>query len=470
LQAYLIFMFKKYTAEFNTNLKLAYPVMLGQLGHMLVGLADTFMIGRLGDPSQLAAVSLAGSVLFVFLSFGIGFSFAITPFIAEAHAKKDVEQGRRDFQHGFLLLIILSILMLILVFFARPILSSSFFNQPQEVVTLAIPYLNIAMLSMLPVMVFQGLKQLSDGLSFTKYAMYATFIANGINILINYMLIYGKWGFPRLEIVGAALGTLISRIGLVLVLYLLLKNNKTVLPYLKPLAWAEIKKSRFVRFYKLGIPTALQMFFEVSIFLIAIWFSGMIGVNAQAANTITLQLASTTFMIAIGVAVATTIRVGNQKGLQDFRKLRDIALSNVLLIFIIEVIFTFIFIAFNTILPTFFIATDTTLKPQDVQEVITIASKLMLVAGFFQLSDGIQAVLLGALRGLQDVKAATFITFVAYWVIALPIIYYLGLHTPLKTTGIWIGLLIGLTLASIILYIRFDYLTKKLIQEKDGIA
>ena len=460
-------MLKKYTLEFNTNLKLAYPVMLGQLGHMLVGLADTVMIGKLGDPKQLAATSLANSLVFVFLSFGIGFSFAITPLIAEAHAKADVKQGRSDFQHGFVLSVLLALLMLIMVFFAKPILSSPFFGQPEEVVTLAIPYLNIAMFSMIPVMMFQALKQFSDGLSFTKYAMYATFMANGINVLVNYLLIYGVWFFPRLEIVGAALGTLISRIGLVVILFLFLKNNKTVIPYLKPMAWESFKKSRFIRFFKIGIPTALQMFFEVSIFLIAIWFSGVIGVNAQAANTVTLQLASTTFMIAIGVAVATTIRVGNQRGLDNYIKLREVALSNLLLIFLIEIVFTFIFIVFNHYLPTLFFAKADLMTPK-VMEVVAISAKLMLVAGFFQLSDGIQAVILGALRGLQDVTAATVITFVAYWIIALPIIWYLGLHTSLKTTGIWIGLLIGLTLSAIILYLRFDYLTKKLIQKKHG--
>ncbi len=462
-------MLKKYTAEFNTNLKLAYPVMLGQLGHMLVGLADTVMIGKLGDPKQLAATSLAGSVLFVFLSFGIGFSFAITPFMAEAHAKNDVKQGRRDFQHGFVLSVLLALFMLVVVFFAKPILSSSFFNQPKEVVELAIPYLNIAMFSMLPVMIFQALKQFSDGLSFTKYAMYATFIANGINVLVNYFLIYGIWVFPRLEIVGAALGTLISRIGLVIVLYLFLRKNKTIIPYLKPMALAEFKKSRFIRFFKIGIPTALQMFFEVSIFLIAVWFSGMLGVNEQAANSLTLQLASTTFMIAIGVAVATTIRVGNQKGFKNYRKLRELALSNLLLIFAIEAVFTVLFIVLNNYLPTLFFA-NTDLAIPKVMETVAIASQLLIVAGFFQLSDGVQVVILGALRGLQDVKAATIITFITYWVFALPIIYYLGFHTSLKTTGIWIGLLIGLTLSAVILYIRFDYLTKKLIKEKDGLA
>ena len=199
------------------------------------------------------------------------------------------------------------------------------------------------------------------------------------------------------------------------------------------------------------------MFFEVSIFGAGVLLSGVLGTNSQAANQIALNLASMTFMIAVGLGVAATIRVGNQKGLKNYKELRRISISIFLLMIVIDLFFALGFILTKDILPTFYI---------DNIEVVETASLLIIIAGFFQLSDGIQAVVLGALRGLQDVKAPMLITFVAYWIIGFPICYYLGLHTELKTTGIWIGLLVSLTASAIMLYIRFHKITNTLIKTK----
>jgi MATE family multidrug resistance protein len=208
------------------------------------------------------------------------------------------------------------------------------------------------------------------------------------------------------------------------------------------------------------------MLFEVAIFTAAIWLSGILGKNAQAANQIALNLSSMTFMVAMGLSVAATIRVGNQKGLKHFSELRRIALSLLLLVLIIDVFFAGMFMLFNDWFPTLYVNEHNIINMVDNEEVITTAAKLLLVAAFFQISDGIQVVGLGILRGLQDVKIPTLITFIAYWIVGFPTSYYLGLHTEYKSAGIWIGLLAGLTTSAILLYIRFNYLSKKLINKQ----
>jgi len=202
----------------------------------------------------------------------------------------------------------------------------------------------------------------------------------------------------------------------------------------------------FKKIFHIGYPTAMQMFFEVAIFAAGVILAGTLGAIPQAANQIALNLASMTFMIAVGLGVTATIRVGNQKGLGNFKELRRIAFSIFILIVCIEFCFALGFFTFRNYLPLIYI---------NNMKVVAIASSLLVIAGVFQLSDGIQVVVLGALRGLQDVKRPMYITFIAYWVIGFPICYYLGTKTSLGSQGIWIGLLAGLTTSAILLFTRF---------------
>lgn len=429
--------------------------MMGQLGHVLVGLADNLMIGQLGA-AELAAVSLGNSLVFIALSLGIGFSFAITPLIAEADGAGNIEKGRSYFHHGVMLCTVNGIALFLLLLLAKPILYH--LDQPPEVVALAIPYLEIVAFSMIPLMIFQAYKQFADGLSQTKYAMYATLLANVVNVIFNFLLIYGVWIFPRLELEGAAIGTLISRFFMLWFLWEVLRKKKKFKQYF---VWSKnefFKLAIFKRIFALGFPTALQMFFEVAIFTGTIFLAGMLGTNPQAANQIALNLASMTFMIAVGLGVTATIRVGNQKGLRNYKELRRIAFSTFLLVFLIEAVFAILFILMKDWLPTFYI---------DNVDVIVLAAQLLVVAALFQLSDGLQVVILGALRGLQDVKIPTLICFVAYWIIGFPVSIYYGKAENLGSMGIWLGLLAGLTASAIMLYFRFNYLSKKLILKAD---
>lgn len=444
---------RNYTKEFGTNMQLAIPVILGSLGHIMVGLADDIMVGQVGAV-ELAATSLGNSLVFIAISIGLGFSFALTPLISEADGEGNFEKGRKVYHHGLILNTSLGLVMFGLLLIAEPLLHH--LKQPPEVVKLAIPYFKIVSLSMIPLMIFQGMKQFADGMSKTQHAMWATIIANVINVAINAFLIYGIWFFPKLGIVGAAIGTFVSRIGLLIIMFYLMNKDEKLRPYLRKFTREELEWKIFKKIINLGFPTALQILFEVGLFIAAVFLAGVLGAYPQAANQIANKLASTTFMVAIGVGVATTVRIGNQKGLGDFINLRRIAFSNQLMILLIMFVFMLMFFTMNRILPHAF--------TQNL-EVIEIAAPLLIVAGLFQLSDGLQAVMLASLRGIQDVWMPSVITFIAYWVIGFPVSFYLGLYTEFKTTGIWIGLSLGLTSSAIMLFLRFNYKTKKLIQE-----
>lgn len=449
-----------YTKEFRQNLALAWPVILGMVGHTLIGLVDHIMVGRIGA-TELAAVSLGNSMVFIAMSVGIGFSTAITPMVAQGDGSKDHGMVRSVFHHGLLLCTLLGIALFTVVMLAKPVMYHM--GQPAEVVKLAGPYVNLVAFSLIPVVIFQGYKQFADGMSLTKYDMYAAVMSNIIHVVINYLLIYGVWIFPKMGIVGAAVGTVISRILMVVYMHYLLSHNDKLKEYFHGFSWDSIKKSMLKKIAAMGIPSSMQMLFEVALFTTAIWLSGSLGEESQAANQIALSLASLTFMFAMGLSVAAMVRVGNQKGLQDYNKLRIVARSIFLLVVLVEIVFAILFVALHQVLPHLFLNNDPATMLADNHQVIAIASSLLLVAAVFQISDGIQVVVLGALRGIQDVKIPTVITFTAYWLIGFPISLWLGLYTDLKAIGIWIGLLAGLSAAALFLYLRFNFMTKKLV-------
>jgi MATE family multidrug resistance protein len=453
----------QYTSEFKYNWKLAAPVMLGMLGHTFVVFIDNIMVGQLGT-AELAAVSLGNSFMFIAMSIGIGFSTAITPLIAEADASNNIKQARSTYKNGLFLCTGLGIVLFLGIYFSKPLMY--LMKQPKEVVELAIPYLDLVAFSLIPLVIFQAIKQFSDGMSMTKYPMYAALLANVINIFLNYVLIFGKLGFPEMGIVGAAYGTLVSRIVMVFYLWFLLRYKERSAQIVKDIKFFVLDILMIKKIVNLGSLSAMQMFFEVAIFTSAIWLSGLLGKNPQAANQIALNLSSMTFMVAMGLSVASMIRVGNQKGLQNFKELRRIAFSIFLLGLILATFFAILFFIFHKSLPTIYVDLNDKVNYADNMEVISIASKLLIAAAFFQISDSIQVVVLGALRGLQDVKIPTILTFISYWVVGFPVSYFLGKEEMYGSFGIWLGLLAGLTTASILLFIRFNSLTLKLIQEK----
>ena len=451
-----------YTREFSYNLKLAIPVITALLGHTFVQLVDNIMVGQLGTAS-LAAISLGNSFFWVAMSIGIGFSTAITPLIAEADGQENFIKGRKVLIHGLLSCTFLGIILSISVLLAQPLLYEM--GQPDQVVDFAYKYLFWVGISLIPLLIFQAFKQFTDGLSLTKPSMYASLLANIFNVILNYMLIFGNWGAPAMGIEGAAIGTLISRILALFFMIAYIFIDKKFSPYVRNIVRRGLDKLLFRKIFKLGFPSAAIMFFEVTFFTCAVWLSGLLGKNPQAANQIALNLSTVTFMFAMGFGVVAMVRVGNQKGKRNYVELRRVAISIFLLIFLFDILFCLLFLVFNNQLPWLYLDIENATNISDIYQVVNLSAKLLIISAFFQISDGLQAVVLGALRGLQDVNIPALIAFFSYCLTGLPISYILGIKLEYGVTGIWIGLLSGLTVSSILLFLRFQYLTKKLINK-----
>ena len=451
-------MLQQYTKEFKTNLRLAWPVMLGMVGHTLVQFVDNIMVGQLGT-TELAAISLGNSFVFIAMSIGIGFSTAITPLIAEADAEQNQHALQKVLHEGLRLCIILGVVLFLGVYIAKPLLFQM--GQEPEVVALAFPYLNWVAVSLLPLVIFQAFKQFSDGMSLTRYSMYATVLANVVNVVINYFLIFGMWIFPKWGVTGAAVGTLASRVTMLIFVVILLYRDPRTAAIMRQLVPKQLYKKELNQLLELGLPSSFQMFFEVSFFTFAIWVCGFLSKDAQAANQIALNLSSMTFMVAMGLSVAATIRVGNQKGFKAFGELKRIALSVFLLTLLLDVVFAGFFVACNEWLPWLYLDSATGL---DTFAVAELAGSLLFIAAFFQIFDGAQVVGLGSLRGLQDVRIPTWITFLAYVLIGVPVMLYLSVEAAMGARGVWIGLCLGLVVSSLLLYLRFRYLSNKLIR------
>ncbi|MDN5203437.1 MATE family efflux transporter [Fulvivirgaceae bacterium BMA10] len=440
-----------YRQHFKKNITLAYPVMLSQFGHVMVGVADSVMVGRVGVES-LAAASLANSIFHLLMMFGIGISYAITPLVAQADGENDYKKSGNLLKHGLLANSFSGLTLVVIITSSTFILH--YLNQPAEVVKLAIPYLGIIGLSIFPFMLFQTFRQFAEGLSLTRQAMYVTIGANVINIALNYVLIFGKLGFDPMGLNGAGLATLISRILMVILMGSFIYFAPRFRPYLKGLQFKNFEKKIVRKLLGIGVPVGLQFIFEVGAFAFAAIMAGWLGADALAAHQIAISMVSISYMTASGISAAATIRVGNQLGMKDIFTMRRAGFTTFIMAGIFMTACGLIFITLNDFLPTLYI---------DDQQVIRVASSLLIIAAFFQISDGIQVVGLGALRGMADVKMPTIITLVAYWVLGLPIAYLLGFILDFGMEGIWYGLLIGLSVAAILLFTRFSYISKKLL-------
>ncbi|MEO0331388.1 MAG: MATE family efflux transporter [Bacteroidota bacterium] len=436
-----------YQIHIKKTFLIAYPVMLSQLGHILVGVADSIMVGELGT-QPLAAVSLANSLFGLVLMFGIGLSIAITPLVAAADGEGNTQQVGRVFQHGAIINLIAGFVFCGLVIGSGQLLP--YMNQPAQVVGFTIPYLNLLAYSLIPFMIFQTFRQFAEGLSFTRTAMIITLSANGVNIGLNYVLIYGYWGFPELGLNGAGVATLIARVLMVIVMaaYVLRAHWFPALAF----SFSQLRQALFIRMLKIGIPTGLQYIFEVGAFSFASIMMGWLGATALAAHQIALNLAAVSYMVATGLAAAATVRVGNQLGRKDFINLRQVGFSAIVMSLVLMSLSALAFITLNHWLPSLYI---------DEIPVIELAGSLLIIAAFFQLSDGVQAVALGALRGMADVKIPTIITLVAYWVIGLPVGYGFAFGLGWGSQGVWIGLLLSLTIAAVLLAIRFHRVSRQ---------
>lgn len=440
-------------AQYLRTLQIALPIMISYLGHMVVGLADSIMIGQVGTV-PLAAASLVNSILILVMVLGFGLSHGITPLVAAAADNKRKAGFSPLLYNSIVQNILAGIAMVLVLLTIYPLVY--YLGQPHDVVLEGEPYMAIMALSLLPLMVFQGFKQFAEGLSFTLYAMIVSLVANLLNILLNYLLIYGNWGFPELGLAGAGYASFISRI----VLAVLIAGYVLLHPHFKPynlrFHFRQFNGKLQKRLLNIGLPIGLQMIFEISSFAGAALMMGWLGADQLAAHQIALSLAALTYMVANGLAAAATVRVGNQIGRKDYLQMREVAFSATHMALLFMGVSAVLFLLLRHILPTVFI---------DSPVVIALASQILVVAALFQLSDGLQVVALGSLRGMGDVKGPSVITFISYWLIGLPAGYVLGFVAGFGALGIWYGLFLGLTTAAILLIARFHFKSLKLLNK-----
>jgi len=434
-----------------STFQLAYPVIIGQLGIIMMGVVDSLMVGKLGA-APLAAASLGNGMAFIIMIIGIGVSYAVTPLVAIAVGAGKMEDCGVYFRQSLLVNSVFSIIIAIIIYFAADLIQ--YLDQPEDVQIQAASYMKIIGLSAVPLLLFQSYKQFIEGLSVMRPAMIITLIANLVNAFTNWVLIFGNLGFPALELNGAGWATFASRIFMALLLMGFVMKNKFFKQYDVSFHYRSINLPVIKKILSLGLPSGFQYFFEVGAFAFAVVMVGWLGTAQLAAHQIALNLASISFMAVLGISVAGSIRVGNAVGMKDIAETRRAGFTASLLGASIMLIAGIIFILGRNFLPTLYVNDEI---------VISYASSLLIIAALFQLSDGTQAVGIGILRGLTDVKIPTAITFIAYWIVGLPVGYLLGFTFKLGVQGVWIGLLLGLTTSAILLTLRFNSRSKHII-------
>ena len=423
--------------------------MLSMLGQVMTGVADSVMVGWTGAV-PLAAASFANTFFNVLLYFCIGVSYSITPLVAQAHGAANPLKVNAVLRHGLLINLSVGFVVMVLIYLMRPLMN--YMGQPDEVVALGVPYLQIITASILPTMVYQTFRQFCEGLQHTRMAMVVIIFSNLINILLNYLLIFGVAGFPELGLAGAGWATFIARCVMAMAMAGYVLSSNSFKNFKPTYLFGKYKRELFLKLLHLGIPAGSQFIFEAGAFGFSAIMMGWIGTIPLAAHQIALNLATISYMTTSGLGAAATIKVGNYLGQGDKPNLRKSAFAMFAMAAFIMTCWALIFIVFRNYLPQLYI---------DDKAVIEAASVLLVIAAFFQLSDGVQVVCAGALRGLQDVKIPSILIFIAYWIISLPIGYLLAFPIGLGATGIWIGLLTGLTLTAIAMLVRFNQLSKR---------
>ena len=436
--------------EASKTIKLALPIIIGELAQMALHIIDTAMVGAISY-KQLAAAALVVNAMNIPFVLGIGMTISVSQMVSMAHGRRDGQLVSHYFFNGFILCAVTAIIISLLLVFGKNILL--YLGQDPEVVTLALPFMQLMGLSIIPMLLFMTLKQFTDGLEFTRTAMLISLAGMPVNILLNWLLIYGNGGFPRLELIGAGWATLITRSIMFVVLGIIILKHSTFRKYIAvsssqwKLRWKTLKELLYI-----GIPSSLQIGMEAGAFAVSGIIIGTISAVAQASHQIALSCASFTFMVSMGLAQAGSIRVSNSFGRGDWPKISTIGKSTLIIALLYGIFCAIAFTLFRHQLPMLF---------NDNAEVLKMAGLLILFAAVFQISDSTQAIGAGLLRGIKDVKYPTIMIAIAYWVVGLPVGYVLAFTFNMGASGIWLGLITGLTLASIFLISRFLKMSKR---------
>jgi len=441
---------KYYIPYYKRNLHLAFPIVLSQLGQVSVSLIDNMMVGHVGT-TELAAASFANSVFTVGLVFGMGITFGTTPLVGKAFGDQDQKSLVAWLKNSMVSHVVAAVALTLLMFGIYLVLP--FLGQSPEVLKLAQPYFLLLCLSYFPFILFFSFKQFFEGMGNTQMAMQITLIANVVNVAVNYLFIFGNFGFPEMGLNGAGIGTLVSRVLMPFLFVYYISRKNRYLDYFRAARFEPVKKERILRLFKIGIPIAFQLIVEVTAFGIGAIMMGWLGESPLAAHQVALGMASFTYMISLGVSQANTIRVSHQMGLRDYTSMKSAAMASTHLVLVFMSIMALLFIGGRNVLPLLFTSDA---------EVIKVAAQLLIVAAVFQLFDGLQVVMLSTLRGMTDVTVPMFIAFLAYLFIGIPVSYVFSIKLGVGPQGIWFGYLVGLSIAGILFYFRFKQNLRRL--------
>ena len=439
--------------EARKTLSLAFPIILGELAQMSLRLIDTAMVGAV-NYKQLAAVALVTSVINIPFVLGIGVTLSISQTVSMAHGQKQPDRVSHYLYNGFWLCLAFAVLISLGIELSKNILFH--LDQDPEVARLAVPYLQLMGWSLLPMVLFMALKQFTDGLQYTRTGMVLSLASLPLNAFINWLLIFGHWGFPRLEIVGAGWGTFITRVVIFVVLLVVVMRHPVFRPYIaqRRLAW-HLRRETLRELLHIGVPASLQISMEAGAFALSGILIGTFGAIALAAHQIALSMASMTFMVSVGLSQAGSIRVSNALGRADWPGIRRIGGSSVVTALVYGSCCALLFILFRHWIPLVF---------NKDAAVISTAAGLLVFAAIFQISDSTQAVSAGLLRGIKDMKMPTLWIGISYWVVGIPLGCVLAYGFSMGAQGIWTGLILGLSFAALSLTRRFRKLSGRRAQ------
>lgn len=434
--------FSKLRRESRATILLALPLIAGQLSQMLIALADTAMIGRVGT-TPLAAAALANNLLILPFMFGIGMATAVSVRVSQARGARDPAAARGALRQGLFVAIAVGLLTVLGTVLTLPALP--FLKQKPEVVAAAPTYFVIVAISMIPAIASMVVKFHGDALNRPWVPFWIMLGGVMLNIFLNWILIYGNWGAPRLELEGAGIATLIARVLTFVGLVFWARTDRRIrdwVPrrFLRPPDWTVMRS-----LLKIGIPASLQLLAEASAFVVATLMIGSLGTAALASHQVAITCAATIFMVPLGLSQALTVRIGEAWGAKEFGRLRSIVISG----WILVLGFTFFsaqpFLFLNHSIAGWFL-----IEP----EAIATAASLLLIAAAFQLSDAMQVVCVGSLRRLDDVRTPAIIAVVAYWIVSLPAGWFLAFPIGLGVAGVWWGITFGLTVTAVALGVR----------------
>lgn len=424
--------------------KLSGPIILGELTQMALGIIDNIMVGSISY-KHLAAAALVNSVMNIPFVLGIGMTMSVSQTVSMAHGRRDGLKVSHYLYNGFWLSSVVAILIALLLNAGKNVLFH--LGQDPEVAKLAAPFLQLMGWSTIPMLMFISLKQFTDGLERTRTAMLLSLSALPVNVFINWLFIYGNWGFPRLELTGAGLGTLITRFVILIVFVVVLQRHSLYKKYIsvRRNQW-KLRAQTIKELLHIGVPSSLQVAMESGAFAVSAILIGTLGAVQLAAHQIAISCASVAFMVSWGLAQGGSIRVSNAWGRSNWKDINLIGKSTLLSALLYGIFCAVIFICLRNILPRAFNGNPA---------VLSLAAILMLYAAIFQISDATQAVGAGLSRGIKDVKIPTVYIGIAYWLIGIPVGCLMAFKFKFAAAGMWIGFVAGLTFSSLFLNMRF---------------